>query len=432
MTISRKRDVLAEKVLNIERTASLSRKAQLQSQAEWYKNPRQKSHRDFLIDEMQWAAVDFRQELRLKMSHLSSIASMCADDVTSGRWKERCIKVIVQNRMTLTMDTQSTLDTSGQLEEDRMDVAENDTVEPSGFVKSADLPVFNTGVVIENEIYCKDQRKIAYKISSFVEMFWSEELLKTNTISEATLAKNDMASSLTYLNPIYYFKQKNKISDEKTLLSEQQQMINALIGRANIVIDQVEQLRSPKNTYTVESSEILNQSCMNKSPKSFAHQDILLNLRQYQDVTIDRIVKINRLGYGACIAGPSFAGKTFHVVKLMERWFEEMAGGQQDHTQQASGSSCTEEAMKTDSSVANVNHFVTRNSSTNSSSSRRRGVLLLTSRKCLVSWLQRIRASNSTRQVVLLDGDSVMEYVRRTQDTRDSKGRVLQTKLSPL
>jgi hypothetical protein len=45
--------------------------------------PRPKTHWDFVLDEMQWMAIDFRQELRNKLSISRSLASGCAEAVLS-------------------------------------------------------------------------------------------------------------------------------------------------------------------------------------------------------------------------------------------------------------------------------------------------------------------------------------------------------------
>jgi hypothetical protein len=75
MLLLKKRDLVASKLAVKEKQDSVTRMGgppQL---------PRLKSHWDYLLDEMQWMAVDYRQERRWKMSEAHSAAIMCAEAV---------------------------------------------------------------------------------------------------------------------------------------------------------------------------------------------------------------------------------------------------------------------------------------------------------------------------------------------------------------
>ena len=62
---------------------SLERKTMLARKGPPPYLPRPRNHWDYLLDEVQWMAVDFKQERRLKMSHCYAISQMCAESAIS-------------------------------------------------------------------------------------------------------------------------------------------------------------------------------------------------------------------------------------------------------------------------------------------------------------------------------------------------------------
>ena len=73
--LAKRREAISNKLAALEKRAWLSKTAPPPFV------PRLKSHMDFLLEEIQWMAVDFRQERRWKFSVAKSVATQCAEKV---------------------------------------------------------------------------------------------------------------------------------------------------------------------------------------------------------------------------------------------------------------------------------------------------------------------------------------------------------------
>lgn len=90
--LHRRREIATTKLLAMERKSLLSR------QGAPFVAPRLKSHWDYMMEEMQWLTIDFRQERRWAKSHCKTKAAMCANFLSlknlndnNGQWKDSMI-----------------------------------------------------------------------------------------------------------------------------------------------------------------------------------------------------------------------------------------------------------------------------------------------------------------------------------------------------
>lgn len=193
LNLNRRRDQITAKLIDIERQNLVGMKGPC---AAVTNTIRPKTHWDFLMDEVQWMAIDFRQELRWKLTAAQAVAEQCANT--------RKCRVSV-----LPKDENST------------DYAQDETI-----------------------------RHLAKKLSYIVSTFWSDFSLKSkqpslNSTTRCTSTSSTMSSaSLTYSTaPIIhnlgnkldiqgnqYFKSSNASSMNISLLDYQRFALNKILG----------------------------------------------------------------------------------------------------------------------------------------------------------------------------------------------------------
>lgn len=275
---ARRRDAVFVKLAECERESLRSRRVPPLVLA------RTRSHWDHVLEEVQFMAIDFKQELRLKLVQNRAIAAMCAEAAVELQgWGAAPVAP-----PTIPVATDSVAEMAVDAASDEESVAES--CEAGVSTEEAG------GRASESVQSCEEEaglRAIASAIAKVVRVHWKEFSGSDYEILEATCSAS--GSSPPHVIAIC---SGDRPKDEAA---------EAMAAAAREVLESV----GPSAVLADDSP-----------PLDPASAPFLSLLRPGQVAAVERLLFINRRGLGAAICGQASTGKTTSVAAAACKWLE--------------------------------------------------------------------------------------------------------------
>ena len=372
-SLTRRKEVTTAKLIALERKAMIARKGPPPYL------PRPKVHWDYLLDEMQWMSIDFKQERRLKLALCHSISLMCSaaaiermnrnterdkeiekekereNEREKEREKEMEVEVDVISRQSLNSvgSTQNSGCTDTACETD------NSILESTPMDLGSEIPV---SIIIHPTILSsadkiKNKKIVASTISDMIKHHWQ-------ATSDAIEVHNKEAIQLL---KVYKEYQEEEIDEEISPVTpsplplplpsttpEISEICTKRRREKEILLkclqDTAKFNGSTDTSDGVDLTELSHQHYQrNKSISSM----ILLKHQLYAlKQTIDR----NNSGYGVLLCGKNYNGRTALCAEIAETWLTSYAN---NNTGRIDSGNSDVTIVKTEKENENMNERIT-------------------------------------------------------------------------
>jgi HSA len=332
-SLTRRKEVTTAKLIALERKAMIARKGPPPYL------PRPKVHWDYLLDEMQWMSIDFKQERRLKLALCHSISLMCsaaaierinrsnerdlerqkAIEREKKKEKEMEVEVDVVSRQSLNSvgSTQNSGCTDTACETDNSILEST----PMDLGSEIPVPIIIHPTILSSADKIKNKKIVASTISDMIKHHWQ-------ATSDAIEVHNKEAIQLL---KVYKEYQEEEIDEEISPVTpsplplplpsttpEMTEVSTKRIKEKEILLkclqDTAKFNGSTETSDGVDLTELSHQHYQrNKSLSSM----ILLKHQLYAlKQTIDR----NNSGYGVLLCGKNYSGRTALCAVIAETW----------------------------------------------------------------------------------------------------------------
>ena len=321
--LTRRKELTTTKLISLERKAMLARKGPPPYL------PRPKVHWDYLLDEMQWMSIDFKQERRLKLALCHSISLMCSAAAVermnrindSNKVKERESEVAMDVSPRHSLNTVSSTQDTGCT--DNAFETENSILESTPMDLEQDIlpSTISHTLILSSADKIKNRKIIAAYISDMIKHHWQAtsdvidvhnkeaiQLLRVYKEHQDEEIDDDLSPVTPSPLPL------PSITPETCLkkVKEKEILLKCLQDTAILTVS-----TETSNNFTgagADSTEVSRdfhkKSKFSCPIKLLKHQ--LFALKQ----TIDR----NNLGYGVLLCGKNYTGRTTLCALIAETW----------------------------------------------------------------------------------------------------------------
>lgn len=315
-----------------------------------------KSHWDYLLEEAQWLAVDFKQELRWKLAASKAVAQTCCLRAPRLLPPEKKRKFGIPKFVADSVLTESVGAAAASASKDIVQSSERDTSRPSStsklgpdaeidavgtvrgsvqmeiespgaackvlvasapddtVINPATAPVAAASLVTsaEQSDGCDYRRAVAGKISQSVEEFWRE--LHTDC------AGAHVAEGVS-LRPLWDMRELFEGPSANSALRSVMPQLQTDLAR---VCSTLETATAHSDVHEVVKKLISLSPDRIGSEIGDSGRSYLL---QHQKESFDRVCSLNASQFGAFLYGPQFAGKSILSMMLLNRWIGEQVHG---------------------------------------------------------------------------------------------------------
>ena len=329
--LSKRKELTTAKLLALERRTMLARKGPPPYL------PRPRNHWDYLLDEVQWMAVDFKQERRLKIAHCHAVSQMCAESAL-GRFRYS--------------DSQSGLRGASTADT----VAANLSVHPAGIeygnneqsISNPDLlpnPKVSTAINESTLEFTNRERKTrASNISCMVKQYWKSfsdslgvhrieavELLRAcKAIKEEVDEELSTVTTLTAADPGIIIEIKsngNDLQNERisSCLSDTNHLISPQCSAELILSADSDDYKRRHNDNDRDCDFVSDSDQIPGSHSASSLNSPARRLHHHQQQALDAVIERNNLGYGALLYGDNYTGRTALCSMMANIWLRSSA-----------------------------------------------------------------------------------------------------------
>jgi hypothetical protein len=295
------------------------------------------------MDEIQWMAIDFRQERRLKIASCSVVSKLCTEAATKifgyfeANERHSISRISIKNNE---MGTNQAIDDSNvQIKK----IAANISI----MVRHQWQSLEKTFIVHSREI--KEFLKICRTVDD------------TDDILPSASIKYD--------------------ADDSVMREKKREIFNEYLERTcQLLLAEGENYKDIKSETEVSSSLQNGGSCI---------------LSSHQQEALANIIHLNELGYGAFLYGKQFAGKTTTCVSVLENWLQTPSKGLEASNDKINLGEIKMEEDVPQLSPQSPDNPVLDKARSMQKSFKKKPVLIVIPRSSLIKWLAVINHSSS-------------------------------------